>query len=1304
MNNNKTTSSIRKGLNYQDYLAIKYALELFIENKDFVIYLDVKKCGNLDDIIITQFDSNKVKAFQVKYSTKRHGVYKVEDFTDQTDPNDKGVNIKKFANSWKKVKNNYQGKEIEIYLFTNHSLDTPLLELLEEDNRLESKFIEGKKRNSKDLRDKLITASGLNENEFKEFLSSFHFYINQSTLSDLEDLIKNNLLNIKLNIQDENAYKDLKELVDKIYTNKKGLDNLNFKNIQEIIKKYEAEKDERKDILETLQKITPQKKEFLEKFSDDIKFWLEIMGFKCSGFKKQGEYSINFLAKNDLPPNKIYLRCIEGEIDNDKINDLQNLHDSTYDEFWVICEQRISKSGEEFCKNFDKVKLFTYKDFLSEKIWKDYIYLLNELITKERINEYFVFLGCHKKKFNSNGAEYEDNINSNLVVYLEQWLKESGKIHISILGEFGSGKTWVSKYIAFHQLKKFLANPLNERLPIYINLKGFDKFNSIEDFGENTLLQEYKLPFTEKKILEKLSHNSKILIIFDGFDEMTKVVTDETIIENYWEIAKFAETESKIILTSRIEYFKTSKKSVNVLTGKELSPKNMESYYPKFELIYLNNLTNDQVKEALLKQLGEEDGKKVFLRLSQKKIFTEISQKPIIIKLLISALNEANLDILGNTSQIYLYAIKNLILRNVDNNKTFNSFDLIFNILLEIAWKMFTSQNYVFHYSDIPDLVKNLTNLNTNNLNMDEIDIDLRNQTLFHRDSLGNYEFAHKSLLEFFIAVKIANILGILREEYFKNSVDSSSSSYGNTDDINNLIGFMSFASKEFYTIRLFMSQIMDRKKDITHLWEIYKKSKQKKKYKTLTENIIYTLIDFGADLSNKDLSNLELKHTLLQGRNLENTNFSNSVLHNAGLFMCNLKGSNFENAEIRFDMEELNPDYPAFMKVYVMKDNTGNNKVCFVGKELIVCVGWYKLYIFNFVEKEWYNIPVNFYVENLNSSSFYNLIALNQGHKVFFYNLSTGKWQQTIYSHENKIHGTRFGSNGKYFCSFSDNFNAEIAVFSFDNSIPLNKKQLSGCYGIFDICFRESHKDILVVGRSGNILFLDIETLDIKKEVKKESIGNNHDYTYSICTNPNETLIAVTSNNPYILILDENGTEKFKLETSAKHYHQIRFSPNGKYLCVSSNVSGKSHIELFKTDNRLDNWETIFCSINSFSSFEFSNDSKYLAVYTDTEESLINIIDLDNNSIFDNLCYRLDFTGMNIKNLKAPGSYINFFQKRNSGIAQTKSSLMKYERKELIKMLPIFSPLKYNSEKVDKKLTKSQLVNLILDSIKNPF
>ena len=69
----KRGSSRRKGDEYQDLAALRLALELYIRHQEYQLFINHKKAGSLDDIVMDFNDG--VDAYQVKYAVNPNKVY-----------------------------------------------------------------------------------------------------------------------------------------------------------------------------------------------------------------------------------------------------------------------------------------------------------------------------------------------------------------------------------------------------------------------------------------------------------------------------------------------------------------------------------------------------------------------------------------------------------------------------------------------------------------------------------------------------------------------------------------------------------------------------------------------------------------------------------------------------------------------------------------------------------------------------------------------------------------------------------------------------------------------------------------------------------------------------------------------------------------------------------------------------------------------------------------------------------------------------------------------------------------------------
>ena len=118
----KTAGPIRRGFGYQDLVALMFALEMYVENRRFEMYLEYGRPGGLDDIVIITGD--EVHAYQVKHAENAFDTFTGDDFTNKTD---KRTCFSAFSQSWDKLKREYSGAKVVCHLFSNRGLDRSLI-------------------------------------------------------------------------------------------------------------------------------------------------------------------------------------------------------------------------------------------------------------------------------------------------------------------------------------------------------------------------------------------------------------------------------------------------------------------------------------------------------------------------------------------------------------------------------------------------------------------------------------------------------------------------------------------------------------------------------------------------------------------------------------------------------------------------------------------------------------------------------------------------------------------------------------------------------------------------------------------------------------------------------------------------------------------------------------------------------------------------------------------------------------------------------------------------------------------------
>lgn len=667
-------------------------------------------------------------------------------------------------------------------------------------------------------------------------------------------------------------------------------------------------------------RITP-----VERLAHEVTEWLSAIGYQVEQEPDPPEPAIGAgrrcliasLNQGSID-QRVQVHCIGGEIGAADIEALDARLDRRINQGWAICDQRVSPQASARAAELDGVQAYRLADFLTAKVWGPYIDALNELVLGPQIPERYVDPACHKKAAGGTGHEGPAEDMGGLDAYMDSWLTERGKVHMSLLGEFGTGKTWFCRHYAWRRLQRYLADPANERLPLLVTLRDFVKTTNPEQLINDLLLERYKLPFVGSafEVFKAMNRRGKLLLILDGFDEMARKTDYQTVVDNFWELARLVEDESKVILTSRTEYFRWAKESEKVLSGQEYGRKTIALEPPRFEVLYLTPFNDERIRHMIVARLGEDQGNATADKVLARDNLKEMARKPVLTELLLAAIDEAGIDALDNEADIYLNATNRLLVRNIDTQRTFTSTADKLYFLCELAWEMIRDGELRIHYKEIPERIRRCFGERiADERDLDHWDYDLRNQTLLHRNAAGYYEFSHKSLAEFFVALKFASDLGILHPKVlstYREADNRTCVALGRDLDIDQLgkaFGCFESRDERIKSSWGFLPHMIDRQKVKHRLTEIIFLTRHRPSADSgcLTGNALSLLQKFGltteaenegfrsADLSylplrnayfspfrptdltdaslrGSDLTSAELGHTVLNGTDLRDT------------------------------------------------------------------------------------------------------------------------------------------------------------------------------------------------------------------------------------------------------------------------------------------------------------------------------------------------------------------------------------------------------------------------------------------------
>lgn len=535
---------------------------------------------------------------------------------------------------------------------------------------------------------------------------------------------------------------------------------------------------------------------------------------------------------------RVLIRCIEGPITERHVLELEPLLDRITNQGLLITQQDVAEQAKEVAARIGGIEAFSLSDFIKDKIWGPYFKVL-KMGDFNEISRDYVDLACYRlERSPSAGSLYLDRIKSDGFIsdegsspgfkkmnfpsldrYVDRWLNDPTRKHISLLGEFGSGKTWFCRHYAYRQLERYLNDPLNERMPLLITLRDFTKTLTVQLLINDAMLSKYKLPFVGDafEIIQELNHRGKLLLILDGFDEMARQVNFQKIVDNFWELAKLVDANSKVILTSRREFFREDKDAVSVLQGDEFGTFIDKLPAPKFDVLYQEPFNDQQIKAVIAKRIIPEKGSEKGLETANRILgipnLAELARKPVVLRYLLAALDEVGGDVLEKPAQVYLYATNQLIFRNIKDLRTFLKMENFLLFGCELAWEMIKSGEMHVHFKDFPERIKK--HFRIKDPEIDYWAYDLRDQSLLHRDPEGNYEFAHKSIAEYFAAFKFTAELGCLAPEFSKTYLEINKEpciipySQKDISELADTFGKLSLRTSRMRAVRQFMVGMM---------------------------------------------------------------------------------------------------------------------------------------------------------------------------------------------------------------------------------------------------------------------------------------------------------------------------------------------------------------------------------------------------------------------------------------------------------------------------------------------------------------
>ncbi len=513
--------------------------------------------------------------------------------------------------------------------------------------------------------------------------------------------------------------------------------------------------------------------------AQQMRGWFETLGYRFERYEvwedTYFEWIVNIQVRRRY--DRILVRGIEGEAG---LRDVAALRESVEkqrtDEGWLVTARRISRAARDEVDKEENRHLgcYTFDELLDQDAdFSGYLNWLEKQVKDRDIDKKYVPLACTKEEFDPVtkrriAVSHYDERDGWIDGYIDLWLDDPAKEHISILGEFGTGKTWFAFHYAWTALQRYRdaqkRGVERPRLPLVIPLRDYAKAVSVESLFSEFFFRKHEIPLPGYSAFEQLNRMGKFLLIFDGFDEMAAKVDRQQMINNFWELAKVVVPGAKVILTCRTEHFPEAKEGRALLNAElQASTANLTGETPQFEVLELEKFNDDQIRQVLSFQAEAATVEQVMGNAQ----LLDLARRPVMTELILEALPDIEAGKPVDMSRVYLYAVRRKMERDIRAERTFTSLADKLYFLCELSWEMLSTDQMSLNYRLFPERIRRLFgSVVREEKDLDHWHFDMMGQTMLIRNSDGDYTPAHRSLLEFFVAYKFAAELGALASDF----------------------------------------------------------------------------------------------------------------------------------------------------------------------------------------------------------------------------------------------------------------------------------------------------------------------------------------------------------------------------------------------------------------------------------------------------------------------------------------------------------------------------------------------------------
>lgn len=527
-----------------------------------------------------------------------------------------------------------------------------------------------------------------------------------------------------------------------------------------------------------------------EKFQRiEVKQILKLRGWKVTDEIQIGSKRVDLYAEKEGEFSEVERIAVECKnyaerltkevVEKTVISYLPLLENRQVDRILIVTRNGLSPAAEAYKRQLRSVVHQTIYELLDSVIdFSSYVHGMDTQFALDGLDKLYVDQGF--KMFGPSDPSGPKSYHS-LLSHVLHWIETVGTQPLAILAGYGMGKSSFARKLCHVLAKKHLNNS-SSRIPILLRLDEIAAEQTLDGLLGRHFTSLWTVPRYNFQTFIRLNAMGRFVICLDGFDEMKKTMSWESLRYNLQQLHQLCTKDSKVLLLGRPTAFLDEAEQEEGLHGRIYlgGRKHQVQGWPDFKEIYLEPFTESELGEYFRRYLKTttltEDARRRLTRALEgltsgpDRQLIDMARRPVQANMLIAVLPgfTGPLDTM-TTCVLYSEFINYSIRRELGKMSRHDTFSLHKRrqFCRQLAVWMWTQRmGLQTTLSSIPDEV--FRGLIPTDNHDDGLRRDLLSGSVLEKKPPEGFYFPHRSFQEFLVAEYLAEMAEKLHPDFLQ--------------------------------------------------------------------------------------------------------------------------------------------------------------------------------------------------------------------------------------------------------------------------------------------------------------------------------------------------------------------------------------------------------------------------------------------------------------------------------------------------------------------------------------------------------